>query len=115
MHEQIQGAEDRPRYLCDIVLPLRERIIRDTLLQYNAMQLGVFELLRARERQIEAARAYVGTPLGYWLARTNLEQLLRGRLPRAEDVIMGRGAVRGLHLDGRDVHHHQGSGPFTRL
>jgi len=81
---RVQGAEDRARYSRDIVLPLRERIVRETQLQYNAMQLGVFELLRAREQQIEAALAYVDTLLDYWLARTELEQLLSGRLPSPE-------------------------------
>jgi outer membrane protein, heavy metal efflux system len=79
--ERVQGAEDRALYSRDIVLPLRERIVRETQLQYNAMQVGVFDLLRAREQQIEAALAYVDTLLDYWLARTDLEQLMSGRIP----------------------------------
>jgi outer membrane protein, heavy metal efflux system len=90
--ERLQGAEDRARYYRDIVLPLRERIVRETQLQYNAMQLGVFELLRVREQQIQAAIAYVDTLLDYWLARTDLEQLLSGRLPSPEGVTTGRRA-----------------------
>jgi cobalt-zinc-cadmium efflux system outer membrane protein len=90
--ERLQGAEDRARYSRDIVLPLRERIVRETQLQYNAMQLGVFELLRAREQQIEAALAYVDTLLDYWLARTDLEQLVSGRVPSGEGVPTGRRA-----------------------
>jgi cobalt-zinc-cadmium efflux system outer membrane protein len=90
VREQLEGAEDRARYYRDILLPLRERIVHETQLQYNAMQLGVFELLRAREQQIQAAIAYIETLLDYWLARTNLEQLLRGRLPSPEGVTTGR-------------------------
>jgi cobalt-zinc-cadmium efflux system outer membrane protein len=78
---RVQGAEDRSRYSRDVVLPLRERIVRETQLQYNAMQVGVFELLRAREQEIQAAIAYVDALLDYWLARTELEQLLSGRMP----------------------------------
>jgi cobalt-zinc-cadmium efflux system outer membrane protein len=78
---RVQGAEDRARYSRDVVLPLRERIVRETQLQYNAMQVGVFELLRAREQEIQAAIAYVDALLDYWLARTELEQLLSGRMP----------------------------------
>jgi cobalt-zinc-cadmium efflux system outer membrane protein len=92
VRERLQGAEDRARYSRDIVLPLRERIVRETQLQYNAMQLGVFELLRAREQQIEAALAYVDTLLDYWLARTDLEQLVSGRVPSGEGVPTGRRA-----------------------
>jgi cobalt-zinc-cadmium efflux system outer membrane protein len=90
--ERLQGAEDRARYTRDVVLPLRERIVRETQLQYNAMQVGVFDLLRAREQQIQAAIAYVETLLDYWLARTDLEQLLSGRLPSPVGVTAGRGA-----------------------
>ena len=72
------------------MLPLRERIVRETQLHYNAMQLGVFELLRAREQQIQAALAYVDTLLDYWLARTDLEQLMSGRIPSGEGVPTGR-------------------------
>jgi len=71
------------------MLPLRERIVRETQLQYNAMQVGVFELLRAREQQIQAAIAYVDALLDYWLARIDLEQLLSGRVPSGENVTAG--------------------------
>jgi outer membrane protein, heavy metal efflux system len=86
---RVQGAEDRARYSRDIVLPLRERIVRETQLQYNAMQVGVFELLRAREQQIQAAIAYVDALLDYWLARIDLEQLMSGRVPSGENVTAG--------------------------
>jgi outer membrane protein, heavy metal efflux system len=92
VRERLQGAEDRARYSRDILLPLRERIVHETQLQYNAMQLGVFELLRAKEQQIEAAVAYVDALLDYWLARTDLEQLLSGRLPGAESMPTDRKA-----------------------
>jgi cobalt-zinc-cadmium efflux system outer membrane protein len=81
---RLQGAEDRVRYSRDIVLPLRERIVRETQLQYNAMQVGVFDLLRAREQQIQAAISYVDMLLDYWLVRTDLEQLMSGRIPSTQ-------------------------------
>jgi outer membrane protein, heavy metal efflux system len=90
VEERLQGADDRARYYRDILLPLRERIVHETQLQYNAMQLGVFDLLRVREQQIQAALAYVETLLDYWLARTDLEQLLSGRLPSGEGVTTSR-------------------------
>ena len=90
VHERLQGAQDRALYYRDILLPLRERIVNETQLQYNAMQLGVFDLLRAREQQIQAAIAYIETLRDYWLARTDLGQLLSGRLPSPNGVAMGR-------------------------
>jgi outer membrane protein, heavy metal efflux system len=92
VRERLLGAQDRARYYRDIVLPLRERIVNETQLQYNAMQIGVIDLLRAREQQIQAAIAYVETLLDYWLARTELEQLLSGRVPSSDGVTTGRRA-----------------------
>ena len=50
-------------------------------MQYNAMQIGIFQLLRDREQQIETGVAYVEALREYWLARADLEQLSSGRLP----------------------------------
>jgi cobalt-zinc-cadmium efflux system outer membrane protein len=84
--ERLQGAEDRARYYRDIVLPLQERIVNEAQLQYNAMQIGILQLLRDRERQIEAGVAYVEALREYWLARADLAQLSSGRLPGANGV-----------------------------
>jgi cobalt-zinc-cadmium efflux system outer membrane protein len=90
VYEQLQGAQDRALYYRDMLLPLLERIVNETQLQYNAMQLGVFDLLRAREQQIRVAVAYIETLRDYWLARTDLEQLLGGRLPSPNGMANGR-------------------------
>jgi len=82
--ERLQGAWSRAVYYRDILLPLHERIVNETQLQYNAMQIGVFDLLRSREQQIQAAVAYIDTQLNYWLARTDLDHLMSGRLPAAD-------------------------------
>lgn len=81
------SAEQRVRRYRDQLLPLRERIVAQTLLEYNAMQVGVFRLLEARREQLEAQRAYVATLRGYWRARATLEQLLAGRL--AGTLVLG--------------------------
>ena len=47
----------------------QERIVNEAQLQYNAMQLGPIQLLRAREQQIDTGAAYVEALRDYWLAR----------------------------------------------
>ncbi|HTU59761.1 MAG TPA: TolC family protein [Polyangiales bacterium] len=74
------SAQARVEQYRDTVLPLRERVVQQTLLQYNAMQIGVFQLLQARRDQLEAARNYVVTLHEYWRSRAALEQILAGRL-----------------------------------
>jgi outer membrane protein, heavy metal efflux system len=90
VRERVQGAQDRALYYRDILLPLRERIVNETQLHYNAMQQGVFELLRAREQQMRAAVAYIETLRDYWLARTDFGLLLSGRIPSPGSVAIGR-------------------------
>lgn len=81
------SAQARVQQYRDTVLPLRERVVRETLLQYNAMQIGVFQLLQARRDQLEAARNYVVTLHEYWRSRAALEQILAGRLVESLGVV----------------------------
>jgi cobalt-zinc-cadmium efflux system outer membrane protein len=73
-------ARRQGEYYQQIVVPLAERITAETQLQYNAMQIGVFQLLDAKRREIDARRRAIVARRDYWIARTELEQILRGRL-----------------------------------
>jgi cobalt-zinc-cadmium efflux system outer membrane protein len=72
-------ARARALHVQRMLLPLKTRIVEQTQLQYNAMQVGIFQLLLAQQEQIAAAREYVNRLRDYWLARTELELLLAGR------------------------------------
>lgn len=85
VQDRIVGARERALYYRDILLPLREQIVNETQLHYNAMQVGVLQLLRDRELQIETGVAYVETLRDYWLARTDLAAIASGRLPASAD------------------------------
>ena len=86
VRDRLEGATDRAMYYRDVLLPLHERIVNEVQLQYNAMQLGPFQLLRAREQQIQTAVAYIETLRDYWLARGDLGQLMSGRLPSSSGI-----------------------------
>jgi outer membrane protein, heavy metal efflux system len=79
--DRLAGARDRALYYRDILLPLRERIVNEGQLHYNAMQIGIFQLLRDREQQIETGVDYVEALRDYWLARADLSAIASGRLP----------------------------------
>ncbi|XXF75213.1 TolC family protein [Myxococcaceae bacterium GXIMD 01537] len=64
-----------------VVLPLREKVVEQSQLQFNAMQIGLFQLLTARREQVDGYRAYIETVRDYWVARADLERLVGGRLP----------------------------------
>jgi cobalt-zinc-cadmium efflux system outer membrane protein len=63
------------------LMPLRENAVQQTQLQYNAMQMGLFELLAAKQAQITSYRAYIDGVRDYWSARAELEMSLGGRIP----------------------------------
>jgi outer membrane protein, heavy metal efflux system len=79
---RLEAAAKAVDYYKRVLLPLREQIINDTQLQYNAMSVGVFQLLQAKRDQIDTARTYVDLLREYWVLRAEAEQLVAGRLPR---------------------------------
>jgi cobalt-zinc-cadmium efflux system outer membrane protein len=89
IQDRIEGAQDQALYYRDILLPLRERIVNEAQLHYNAMQIGIIQLLRDREQQIETGVTYVETLREYWLARADLAQIASGRLPTAIGARVG--------------------------
>ena len=64
-----------------VVLPLREKVVEQSQLQYNGMQIGLYQLLSAKREQVEAYRSYIEAVRDYWMARAEMERLVGGRLP----------------------------------
>lgn len=62
------------------LLPLRQTILKETLLQYNAMQKNSFDLLVAKEDEQKAEQSDVEALRDYWIARVKLERAVGGRL-----------------------------------
>jgi cobalt-zinc-cadmium efflux system outer membrane protein len=62
------------------LLPLRQRILGETLLHYNAMQKNSYDLLAAKEREQMAEETRITALRDYWLARVELERAVGGRL-----------------------------------
>lgn len=56
-----------------VLLPLRARSVDLTQLQYNAMQVGLFQLVSAKQAQVEAMDGYVEALRDYWRARARLD------------------------------------------
>ncbi len=64
----------------DTLVPLRERIVALSQQQYDAMLLGVFQLLLARREEINAYRDYIEALRDYWIARADLDLRAGGAL-----------------------------------
>ena len=65
----------------DTVIPIKERIVRLSQEQYNFMLIGQFELFAAKQNEVDAYREYIETIRDYWIARSDLERAIGGRLP----------------------------------
>jgi cobalt-zinc-cadmium efflux system outer membrane protein len=61
------------------LLPLRRTVLEQSELEYNAMQMGLYELLAAKKSEIETFRAYLDCVRDYWIARAELDRALGGR------------------------------------
>ncbi len=74
-------TRDLAQFYQKIYLPQRIRIVNETLLQYNAMQQGMFELITAKEHELNSEREYAEAWRDYWIARAELERAMGGKLP----------------------------------
>jgi len=68
------------RHYQTVMLPLQQSIVDETLRFYNGMLVGVYDLLLARQAQVQTARQYVSANKEFWLAWTDLERAVGGRV-----------------------------------
>jgi cobalt-zinc-cadmium efflux system outer membrane protein len=82
---KLLNARQIALYYADTAVPQSQRLLDAAQRQYNVMQLGVFQLLKAKERQILVSLEYVTALTAYWRERTRLAQILNGKLPDEMD------------------------------
>ena len=75
------AARDLAEYHREVLLPKRVQILDLTLRHYNMMLKGAYDLLLAKQSEVTTERAYIEAWRDYWIARTELERALGGRLP----------------------------------
>jgi cobalt-zinc-cadmium efflux system outer membrane protein len=64
----------------DELLPDQRRILSESLLNYNAMAIGNYELFATKAEEARTERAYVEAVRDYWIARAELERAVGGNL-----------------------------------
>lgn len=74
----VAEARARVEYYRDVIVPRRQRIVELTKLEHNAMLVGVFQLLQAKQNEARARRDFIDAQLDYWGARNNLDRALNG-------------------------------------
>jgi outer membrane protein TolC len=71
-------AYQEARHLRDVVLPLRQQIVDETLLHYNAMDADPFQLIVARRDLADAGHQYLDALRRYWATMAEVDALHAG-------------------------------------
>jgi cobalt-zinc-cadmium efflux system outer membrane protein len=77
---RLMAARMTIEYYAKVLVPLRERIVTLSQQQYNAMLLGVYQLLQAKQNEVNTYREYIEAVRDYWIARADLERAIGTRL-----------------------------------
>jgi outer membrane protein TolC len=67
----------------DEVLPLRNAIVQENLLRYNASQISIFELLSGAREQAAGFDGYIQRLRDFWIAKSQLDAALLGNVGAA--------------------------------
>lgn len=91
-----------------VLVPLRERIVALSQQQYDAMLLGVYQLLLAKQAEVSAYREYIEAVRDYWIARSDLERAVGGMLSPSVDSASPTPAPAPAPSPSMEHHHHGG-------
>jgi len=78
IHARLVTAHGRAKQFQNVIVPARKRVVAQAVLQYNAMQLDVFQLVAAKQEQLRAQLGAADALASYWTARAALDALLAG-------------------------------------
>src|SRR5213080_86111 len=73
-------ARRQVEYFKSTALPTRTRVTEESQLEYNAMQIGPFQLLQAKQEEVKTGAESVEALRDYWVARAELEKAVGGSL-----------------------------------
>jgi len=78
-YEGYRSAYDLARHYRNEVVPLRQNITEESVLQYNGMLIGVFELLAAARAQSASVVQAIEAERDFWRAEAGLKASLLGQ------------------------------------
>jgi cobalt-zinc-cadmium efflux system outer membrane protein len=93
--DRMLAARDVALYYGRVLLPQRVRILDLTVRYYNAMFKGAYDLLQAKQAEVQTEKAYLETWRNYWVARARLERALGGSLPSESGAVADTGREGG--------------------
>lgn len=84
---RLSAARATALHYRDTLLPLRAEILQQSQLHYNGMFIGLFQLLAAKQAEIEARKGALESLRDYWAARAELARAIGGALPLASSKV----------------------------
>ena len=85
--ERLTAMQQVVQHYTQVLLPLQQTILSETLKSYNGMLTGVYELLLTKQMQVQTARQYVAANRDFWLAWADLERAAGGSLALAATAV----------------------------
>lgn len=76
----LASAHARALHYHTVIAPAQKRLAEQILLQYNAMQVGIFELLRAKREQLEVELGGIDAAAQFWIVSAAYDALQKGVL-----------------------------------
>jgi outer membrane protein, heavy metal efflux system len=77
---KLESLHGRALHYQNKILPAQKRLVEQTLLHYNAMQIGVFDLLDAQRGALDLELEFLMVAGDFWSTQAALETLLAGKL-----------------------------------
>lgn len=110
-HAALGAAYDNVYEYRQRLVPLRERIVELSQQQQSFMLVGAFELIQAKQDELDTYQGYLDAVRDYWVAHSELLHAVGGRLPdtagagssgiavAVPDVAAGQSDAGGAHED----------------
>jgi cobalt-zinc-cadmium efflux system outer membrane protein len=80
LRDELASKRDIARFYQDELLPGQRQILNESLLYYNAMEIGNFELFTTKAEEARTERDYIDAVRDYWITRAELERAVGGNL-----------------------------------
>jgi cobalt-zinc-cadmium efflux system outer membrane protein len=80
LRDELASKREIARFYRDELLPGQRQILNESLLNYNAMEIGNFELFTTKAEGARTEREYIDAVRDYWITRAELERAVGGNL-----------------------------------
>jgi cobalt-zinc-cadmium efflux system outer membrane protein len=81
---RLLAARQTALHFRDVLVPLRAQVMQQAELHHNGMFIGLYQLLAAKQSEIETRRGSIEALRDYWTARAELARAVGGRVPVAQ-------------------------------